>query len=479
MLAILIAITTTYAIVAWRNTHLGIWILAALLPSYLLRAEIIGVPTTLLEMLVVTLIVVWITKNIRRVQSECSLKKSLSQTFRPLSIEFAFPILFLLISAIAVFASPDKIAALGIWKAYFLEPIILFFIVKNEIKKDPVLSDKIFEALGFCAIFLSIVAIVQWFTGKGIPIPWDFERRVTSVFDYPNALGLFLGPIIIIALIKDLFPNSRSCLLRGPLGRSTATGEARDHLNVGFTYISAARSPTRGNLIELGNRPIIAAKNLKKKSLQKSFFWASTLILSAVSIVLAQSEAAIVAVIITTILVGLLNRKTKLTTITIAAILSLLIAISPWRGPVLNKLTLQDYSGQVRITQWSETLKMQQDHWLFGAGLSGYPIVFAPYHKASHIEIFQYPHNIFLNFWVELGIAGLIVFLVFSFLVSRVSLFSPSLSTTSQLSYFTLLEIFIHGLVDVPYFKNDLAILTWMLLAMFFTYAQTDKTTSK
>lgn len=142
------------------------------------------------------------------------------------------------------------------------------------------------------------------------------------------------------------------------------------------------------------------------------------------------------------------------------SLVALSIVISLLFPPLFQKLTLQDYSGSVRLSQWSETIDMLQDHWLLGAGLSGYQTVFKPYHQATHLEIFQYPHNILLNIWVELGLLGLIAVGLLSWHVLRAE---PSIAI------FALLQMIIHGLVDVPYFKNDLAFLTWIFLAIILT----------
>ena len=180
------------------------------------------------------------------------------------------------------------------------------------------------------------------------------------------------------------------------------------------------------------------------------------------------------------IIAGLTNRRLRIKTIIAVFAMIVAIAVSPWRGFVIEKLTLQDYSGQVRLTQWSETVDMLQDHWFLGAGLSGYPTVFEPYHQATHIEIFQYPHNILLNIWVELGLLGVIAFglLAYQVLLSlRGSHATEAISGQGLLRRLTprndmlpipflaLLTTTIHGLVDVPYFKNDLAMLFWVLIA--------------
>ena len=106
---------------------------------------------------------------------------------------------------------------------------------------------------------------------------------------------------------------------------------------------------------------------------------------------------------------------------------------------------------------------MLRDHPFFGAGLAGYPKIFSPYHKATYIEIYQYPHNIILNFWSELGLLGLIALLWLIIQFTRTALQQKQYRLLA-----CMLVIVIHGLVDVPYFKNDLAVFFWLLIALTF-----------
>ena len=198
-------------------------------------------------------------------------------------------------------------------------------------------------------------------------------------------------------------------------------------------------------------------------------------ILSLIATALAQSEAAIVAIMATLLLAGLVNKNTRRLTVAGTLALGALVLLSPWRADVVGKLTLQDYSGQVRLSQWSETMNLLQDRWLLGTGLSGYPTALEPYHQATHYEIFQYPHNIILNIWVELGLLGFIAvaLLGWQLLARGRSIKLASLAEYAAL--FALIEIAIHGLVDVPYLKNDLAILTWLLIAILLYAPQTHR----
>jgi putative inorganic carbon (hco3(-)) transporter len=429
MLLILLILTVAFAILAWNDLHKALVLLVAVLPSYLLRIEIFGVPTTLLEMLILVLLVIWFVKRRPTIHDLIPDHKSIVPVY-----------VLILAATISVFVAPDIMTALGVWKAYFIEPILLFLVVRYELTTNSAnqnfsyekLSSKLFTALGLTALVISLVAIVQFITGVGIPIPWDIERRVTSIFDYPNALGLFLGPIVVIAIMSLREAGGDEAILRRTKGL--------------LRSLALPRNDTR-------------------------LFWLPVGILSFIAILLAQSEAAIVAVVATLFLAGIAHKKTRVVAASgfiVVLALSLLIPLAR------EKILLQDYSGQVRLSQWSETIDMLGDHWLLGTGLSGYPTTFEPYHEATHLEIFQYPHNIFLNIWVELGLLGLVAFAWLAFQTLSTVYRLPSV----PIAFFALLQITIHGLVDVPYFKNDLAILTWILLAIIFSYDRLSTSTT-
>jgi O-antigen ligase len=129
----------------------------------------------------------------------------------------------------------------------------------------------------------------------------------------------------------------------------------------------------------------------------------------------------------------------------------------------------------VRLTQWEETWNLLKDHPFVGAGLAGYPEALAPYHTHSHIEIFQYPHNLFLNAWTELGLLGLVLLVFLGILLLRST---PHVRTSwiKMMVLAVFAEMFIHGLVDVPYFKNDLSIFSWILVTLLLYDSQPSPT---
>lgn len=399
-----------YTFLTFRNFRLAVFVFLASFPTYLLRLNIFGFPTTLLELLLIILIVFWLFHPVYGPKNLFLKNGDEKKSLKIWLITFSA---LLVIGILETFIAPDKLAAIGIFKAYLFEPIIFFFILLSTLKwfDD---AEVALMFLGFSGLIVAGFALFQHWTGLALPIPWDLERRATSFFSYPNAVGLYLGPIIILG--------------SGALWRS---------LNAEF-YLRA-------------------------------WFWIITVGTAIVAIVFSKTEAAWLAIPLSIICLGLfLRRWQKFAAIVLMGFVVFIFLVPSAR----NKILLQDYSGGTRLKQWEESVNMLKDNWLFGAGLSSYPAALEPYHTHEEIEIFQYPHNIILNIWSELGIGGLIILLWLIILSGKNFLLAQKKgSCFNWLAVATaaaLLEMVIHGLVDVPFFKNDLALLTTTTLAFLF-----------
>jgi hypothetical protein len=168
----------------------------------------------------------------------------------------------------------------------------------------------------------------------------------------------------------------------------------------------------------------------------------------------------------------------------------LAVFATPLRNKAISVLSFHEWSGQVRTVMWGETVTMLRDRPFYGAGLAAYPTVILPYHKAKWMEVFQYPHDIVLNLWSETGMLGLVAFawilVTWTRLASkkgkwkaengkRDKIEGPSVPLTTYHLPLTpaaipaiavITAMLIQGLVDVPYFKNDLSILFWLLILL-------------
>lgn len=399
--AFVIITLLAFAFLAWRDLRLGLALLIALLPTYLLRFDIFGRPSTWLEIATLILVGIYLLR-------ERPTLRQLRDVFGPLT----WPTVGLLIAAtLGVFVANYHNRALGIWKAYFIEPVLVFAMLRTLFRATD--WRRAFTFLGFTVIGISIYAVVQRLTGLGIPAPWDVELRVTSIFDFPNAVGLFLAPLVV----------TFACL----------------------------------------------AYELRHESVARWYALAS--LFGLVGVVLAQTEAALIAIpagIVTFIVLH--SKLSRRNIVLLGAGCVAAIALAFLVTPIREKVLLEDYSGLVRRSQWREAIEMLGDRPITGAGLSGYPLAITPYHNATLYEIFQYPHNIVLNVWSELGLLGLTSFVLGAIVVLRT--LKKERQPAAVLAFAALITMTVHGIVDVPYFKNDLAILTWTFIALFLATPQ-------
>ncbi|MEA1963451.1 MAG: O-antigen ligase family protein [Patescibacteria group bacterium] len=511
MSSILILFLIFYLILAKIRLDWAIMLFLFALPSYQIRFDCFGVPATLLEAMILISFAVWLFKNYKKIIKNVKIKlknppargwsASGGKSGRyPFDIEIILMLLIAFVSiAIAGFTDP----AFGVFKAYFFESVLVFILIINVFLNKELRSEaselsslfkKTFWPLAFSAFFVSFYAILQKI--GLLYSPENFLPRVTGTFFYPNALGLYLGPILIVMIGFFLH---------------------------GIKKIQDTRYKIQTN----SKSQITNSKQIYPLSeYRQILFILATIILSLLAIFFAKSEGALIGIFVALfimLLVWLFNKfsfssprlvrlgriipKIIISFILIFAITSpfIYLKIIPehkyfnFNSNTLNyisdKTMLKDFSGEVRKQQWRETwqfLSASPKNFIFGAGLSGYQKAIKPYHqegiffnserdidfrrklvlfdekyKAAHwrpVEIYMYPHNLILNFWVELGLAGVLLFV---WIIGKMVFLSIKQDKFIVLGLLgAVMVIVVHGLVDVPYFKNDLAVMFWVFAAV-------------
>ena len=433
-----------FALVAYFRLDLAVFLIIVLLPSYLIRFDILGIPATFLEAMILLSFLIWFIRT-----TKLKVSKWLKDRKKRLPYPFALEILLILIASfIAVFVAKFDSAAFGVFKAYFFEPIALYILILNVLPGKEG-REKIIIALTIGALSTSLLALYQQLTGLFIINTFwanPENRRVVSWFGYPNAVGLYLAPIVLILT----------------------------------SYLKA----------------IIKNKSLIYRL--KQLLVSITIVLSILSIYFAKSEGALIALLVAfTIFIFFSFKWAKVIVPIVVLIVSASILVTPpLKSYVVEKISLKDLSGEIRKQQWRETMQtFKGSNFIFGNGLSGYPLAVAPYHQEGiffnrdkmenfhsilygnaelrakywqPVEIYLYPHNIFLNFWTELGIFGMLVFtwLIGIFLLKSFNIYQSTKNILSLGLFSAMIAMIIHGLVDVPYFKNDLSALFFIILAL-------------
>ncbi len=370
-----------------HHRHRFVQALILLLPTYLLRFSIGPLPLNGLDItIMVVFVLLFLTHDHKR----------------ELDPVWAVVMVALIgIGGLAAATSTDQLAASGLYKSLIILPIIAGISVWMAKPK----LQHVIEAMAALSIAISGYAILQYFTGWGIPTPWNdqaIDYRVTSIFDFPNAVGLLLAPVTAMLMAYRIKVE-----------------------------------PTKLTTVAV--------------------------VMNISAIVMARADGGLVAVLAALVITLLFTNQRKLAIgmIVFGVLAGILI------DPVREILLFQDTSGEVRLALWQGTWSLLQDNPLFGSGLAGFPELYGQYKLDRHVELLLYPHNILLNFWTQLGILGAIWLVFVLTRLARIFLQSRNAASIVLLAY--VVAIVVYGLVDVPYFKNDLATLFWIVIGLSMT----------
>ena len=383
-----------------------------LLPSYLFRLSIFNIPTTLLEILIY-IAALWLLIS--------QAPALTTERLKPILRRFGLPIALLLIGAlIGTIVAPDKRQALGLSKAYLIDPILLFLIVvSNEqcMKKKEVL-------------FLSFVA-----SGlvTGLSAFWGgtaADGRAIGIYSLdptasPNFLALFLSPIAVFSFFF---------LLTSPI-RSHRWFTA---LSLVIMSIALFLTGSRGGLLATGFGLLLGILWKIKQRVPKSLA-TSLQIMSGIALLLFAIGSFWLA-------------KPNFTA-----------------SPSHREAT----SNNLRYEIWRTTVvDILPRTWLTGVGMGNYQAYFTKITQ-NRINFPEFispwartPHNIFLTIWTNFGLFGFIgfIWLLIIFFLDTKSRISQQPAWQVALAG-AMITLLIHGFVDAHYYKNDLAAQFWLLVA--------------
>ena len=373
---------------------------AACLPLYAVRWSYGPFPTTLLENLVVATVALYLVPRWRE------------RLLRPFSTPYNIAIALLLLSGvISVFVAKDHRAALGLYRAYFIEPVALFYVAADLLRRR---RDFRILLLGL-GIGTSIFAAMN----VGVFVAAAFDHTVhfgappSAIYTSSNAVAMFLEPPAAFAIGLILFSEER-----------------RDRL--------------------------------------MALAWALIL---AVAFVLTFSRGGYLAFatfgVLTVIKVRPDLRRPLLIVGIVAAAAVLLTVVVASTTPLMKarfSYVALNYTLQTRAAIFTATFHMIAAHPILGVGLGAYV-----YKLHKFIEI--YPHDVYLTFWVELGLLGLLAFLYILVRLGVSAWRALSLASGFEKALLwgvvgTVVTWAVHGIVDSPYWKNDMAVEFWLVVAI-------------
>ena len=88
-------------------------------------------------------------------------------------------------------------------------------------------------------------------------------------------------------------------------------------------------------------------------------------------------------------------------------------------NPVIDRFYQTDISREARFTIWSETFRAFQDFYLTGSGFGTFINVIPLYASRPTLLIYDHAHNDYLEFILEAGVTGTILFITFMYFFIR------------------------------------------------------------
>ncbi|HEY7200120.1 MAG TPA: O-antigen ligase family protein [Candidatus Dormibacteraeota bacterium] len=383
-------------------TQTALVVTAALTPAYVVRWRVGPLPTTALEAAILVTVLLFALETLRAGSPAAAWRS-------PLAPPAA---LFVVAGAVAVLAAPSRVAALGIYRAYVLEPVALAFVaatVVRDWRRAWLVVGGLW--LGACVLAVANVEAVleaarQHQLDIRVPAP-------VAIYLSPNSVALYLVPLLAVA---------------------------------GAAVLHAASRPVRVAAAVFGVVALPAAI--------LTFSRGGWLAIAAVLVTLA------------------LSHRRRWWLLAGLAVLAVGVAAVPY---VSHRALLLLHQGagntsSDRLRLWALTLHLLAQRPLLGMGLAGFQPTVLPLWKGDATWIL-YPHNLALDLWAETGLLGLLSFAwalgaaaVLSWLGWRRG--GGDWRALHLGVLVALLAVLVHGAVDNPYFKNDLSLEFWMLAAL-------------
>lgn len=379
-----------------------------LLPTYTIKYNIFGFHTNILMLWIFFLwfyTLVWLIKF--------GLLKDFFKSFLHEKKSVLVLIgLFFICSVISLIVGKINEVKIGYWLVLFLQPLSLYFIFKFVATKKESFLEFFLKSIYLFIGITGVYAVYQFITLHGLPSVWWGNKlepkRAISVFIHPNFYALFITPLLGF-LLPDL------------------------------------------------------VRKIKNKLIN---FWVILWMFGIIGLLLSMSRAGWLGLTTGFIIYGLKvsEKKIRLVLFSIFAIVAITIFITPnlrWRllGPFYG-----EKSANSRIQLWSMGANTIKQSPIFGLGLTGFSNNWPVLNKDHKLpDSHNFPHNIFLNFWLETGILGLISFFGLVFILIKNGFIEKIKPYSLNISLFLIILI-VQGLIDNPYFKNDLAVLFWLIL---------------
>lgn len=387
-----------------KRPDYGLGLVVAALPLYQVRGELFGLPTTLLELLLLAVVVAIATRW---------------PAYRPVRTPYDLWLAVYVFGAlVAVAVGPDLLKGLGLWRAFFLEPALWFVAAAAVFSKHP---PRALLAGAIGAVGVVAVWTVGLLVGSG---DLSYDGRLVGPYQSPNYTALLLVPLL---LMISLWSGRRWLYAR----LATAVTAA----------VIVLATDSLGGLLAVAAAALVAAYTYSRRR--------SILVVGAIGIVAG------------------------------AIFFGPALFSSPPPPPTTDTTIDPDNPPppppnlSPRTVLWNEAAALIKEDPLFPSAPGQFQQTLAD--RVNDVEVYRLyvapyalnPHNFKLSVWVEWGLLSLLG--LFGLLVTCLVMALRG-RPLAVVSLAMLTATIVHGIVDTPVLKNDLAILLMLTLVLTISH---------
>ncbi len=381
--------------------YFGILSVIFLFPAYLFRFSVFTIPTTLVEVLIYILFFVWVYS----VFTNKKKKKELTEFILKNRFIFFSIFLFVLSAFLASIFSENYRVSFGLFKAYFIDPVLFLFVFVFSFPKDKLN----FAVASFLAssVIVAFVAYIYLFFGKV-----SYDGRLSGIFNSPNFLAMSLAPAIIFFIWSFL--------------------------------------------------------NVKRYSLKHRLVFFLLFLFFVIPFYFTFSFGSFIAVFViffVLLFFSEISKKLKfLIFFSLFVVFMFFLFLNMEKIQYFFNNDRSSFASREMI--WKSSFEILKDNYIFGIApgmFQDYYLSYKTKFSTPYLEwAVPYPHNIFLAFWIQNGILGILSFLFILFWlfksIYKLAKKDKDVRFFSFFALFYILYILMHGLVDTPFWKNDLAL---------------------
>jgi len=337
-------------------------------------------------------------------------------------------IIWLILGIFGVFIATYRSPAITDFRTLYLEPFLLYSLIRM-VGNDQKRLIQILDVLLFAGIAVAGIGLVMWLGGQSIITAEDGVRRLASVYGSPNNVGLILGRCLPIALAWIFIRTDKLRWLMG----------------------------------------------------------IGAFLVMSIALILTQSAGALFIGVPVGIIVAIVLSLRKKAILPIIGILALVVvgAVVASQSPRFERLIdMTSGTNFYRLRAWQSAVNIIQDAPITGIGLDQYLYYFREGYMlpdAWQEPNLSHPHNIILDFWLRLGILGVIWLVVFVWVWGKTAwrVYQYWFATKNKIVLAVMIGImgsmanlFAHGLVDNSLYVLDLAMVFAVLVAIVANVSQ-------